>query len=269
MVRPRLGAPGPGLRQPRARWRTAMPRGLAGALVVGGMLTGTGCRSAAASSLAQNSISASSLVQASENSAAGPWRPLFDGKSLAGWHNFKTPGAPATGWSAIDGVLVRTGDGGDLVTDREYANYEFELEWKVGPRGNSGVIYRIDPTADVTYTSGPELQILDNDRHPDGKNALTSAGANYALHAAPAGVVKPANSWNAIRLVVNGQHVEHWLNGAKVVQYELGSADWEARRTSSKFANSNTYGRATRGFIALQDHGDRVEFRNIRLRELP
>ena len=269
MVRPRLGAPGLGLRPPRPRWRTALTSRLASALVLGGMATGTGCRSVAASSTAQNSVPAASLVPVSENRTAGPWRTLFDGTSLAGWHNFKTPGAPATGWSAVDGLLVRTGDGGDLVTDREYANFEFELEWKVGPRGNSGVIYRIDPTADVTYIGGPELQILDNDRHPDGKNALTSAGANYALHAAPTGVVKPANSWNAIRLIVNGQHVEHWLNGAKVVEYELGSDDWEARRTSSKFANSNMYGRAKRGFIALQDHGDRVEFRNIRLRELP
>jgi len=188
MVRPRPGAPGLGLRPARPRWRTPLTSGMAGVLALGGVTAGTGCRSVAVSSTAQNSVPAASLAPVSENRTAGPWRTLFDGTTLAGWHNFKTPGAPATGWSAIEGLLVRTGEGGDLVTDREYKNFE-------------------------------------NDGHPDGKNALTSAGANFALHAAPAGVVKPANS--------------------------------------------NIYGRAKRGFIALQDHGDRVEFRNIRLRELP
>lgn len=244
--------------------------GFAGLIAAGTLLVPLllgGCRRAAANASPGQSASPAATTAAA--SAGGPWTVLFDGTSLAGWHNFATPGAPAQGWSAINGVLTRTGEGGDLATDREYENFELELEWKVGPRGNSGVIYRIDPTAEVTYSSGPEMQVLDNDRHPDGRNPLTSAGANYALHAPPAGVVKAATLWNAARLVVNGRHVEHWLNGVKVVEYELGSADWEARRRLSKFATSERYGRAPRGLIALQDHGDRVEYRNIRLKELP
>ena len=121
----------------------------------------------------------------------------------------------------------------------------------------------------ATYLSGPEMQILDDAGHRDGRNALTSAGSNYGLHAPLPGHVKPANEWNSARLIVNGTHVEHWLNGARVVTYELGSADWEARRRASKFENTETYGRAPRGFLVLQDHGDRVAFRNVRIRELP
>ncbi|MCA0376711.1 MAG: DUF1080 domain-containing protein [Gemmatimonadetes bacterium] len=202
-------------------------------------------------------------------SAAGGWTPLFNGTSLAGWHNVATPGQPATGWSVEGGVIVRTGDGGDLVTDRQYANFELELEWQVAPGGNSGVIYRIDPAGTITYRSGPEMQVLDDAGHPDGQNSLTSAGAVFALYPAPRGVVKPAGQWNTARLVVNGAHVEHWLNGQRVVQYELGSPDWEARRAASKFADVAEYGRRTTGSIALQDHGDRVSFRNLRIRELP
>lgn len=197
------------------------------------------------------------------------WVSLFDGKTITGWHNYATPGAPVTGWSAEDGLLVRSGEGGDLTTDKQYANFEFELEWKVGPGGNSGIIYRIDHSGERSYITGPEMQILDDAVHRDGKNPLTSAGTNYALHAPTPGVVKPANEWNAARLVVNRNHVEHWLNGVKVVEYELGSADWETRRKASKFANAEKYGRATRGHLAIQDHGDRVYFRNIRIRELP
>jgi hypothetical protein len=187
---------------------------------------------------------------------------------LNGWHNYDTPSAPASGWTVADGVLVRTGPGGDLTTNRMYANFELELEWQVDAGGNSGIIYRIDHAAEKSYLSGPEMQILDDARHADGKNPLTTAGSNYALHGAATGHVKPAGEWNAVRLVVRGAEVEHWLNGALVVRYTLGSPEWEAKRQASKFANSPLYGRASRGHLALQDHGDRVAFRNIRLREL-
>jgi hypothetical protein len=199
----------------------------------------------------------------------GPWTPLFDGVSLKGWHNYDTPGKPVVGWTAENGLLVRSGEGGDLTTDRQYADFELELEWKVEKGGNSGVIYRIDHRGEKTYVSGPEMQILDDAVHRDGQNPLTSAGANYALHPAPRGVVKGAGEWNTVRLVVHGKHVEHWLNRQKVVEYELGSADWEKRRKASKFADAEQYGRSTRGHIALQDHGDRVYFRHVRIRELP
>ncbi|WP_052574257.1 3-keto-disaccharide hydrolase [Gemmatimonas aurantiaca] len=208
-------------------------------------------------------------AQTAQTATPGAWVSLFNGQAISGWHNYKTPGAPVVGWSAINGELVRSGPGGDLTTDKQYTNFELELEWKVEAGGNSGIIYRIDPASEVSYTSGPEMQILDDTKHPDGKNPLTSAGANYALHAPPAGIVKPVGEWNAIRLIVNGNHVEHWLNGIKAVEYELGSPDWETRRQASKFATWTGYGRAARGYIALQDHGDRVAFRNLRIRELP
>lgn len=208
-------------------------------------------------------------AMAQASAPAGAWSPLFDGTTLMGWHNYDTPGQPVTGWSVEGGLLVRTGPGGDLTTDRQFANFELELEWKVEKGGNSGIIYRIDHRGEKSYVSGPEMQILDDAGHGDGRNPLTSAGANYALHPAVPGVNKGAGEWNAVRLVVKGNHVEHWLNGQQVVAYELGSADWEARRKASKFANAELYGRAARGHIALQDHGDRVYFRNVRIRELP
>ena len=208
-------------------------------------------------------------AQKAPASKAAAWTMLFDGRTLKGWHNYDTPGKPVVGWSAENGVLVRSGEGGDLTTDKPYANFELELEWMVERGGNSGIIYRIDHSGEKSYLSGPEMQILDDAVHRDGKNPLTSAGANYALHPAVPGLNKGPGVWNAVRLVVNGTHVEHWLNGKQVVSYELGSADWEARRKASKFATAEQYGRATRGHIALQDHGDRVSFRNVRIRELP
>lgn len=199
---------------------------------------------------------------------AGPWITLFDGRSLAGWHNYGHRGEPVKGWSLIDGTVTRTGEGGDLTTDAQYGDFELTLEWRVPPKGNSGIIYRIDPNSDVSYTSGPEMQVLDDAGHPDGKSRLTSAGADYGLYPAPAGIVKPATEWNSVRLIVRGTHVEHWLNGTQVVTYELGSADWQARVAKSKFAEWKGYGKASRGYIALQDHGDRVAYRNVRIREL-
>jgi hypothetical protein len=200
-----------------------------------------------------------------EEKAAG-WRLLFDGTTLSGWRGYRSP-APA-GWSAADGALARTGPGGDLMTTDEFGDFELQLEWKVGPAGNSGIIYRVATGPERTYETGPEMQVLDNAKHADGKNPITSAGSNYALHAPVRDVTRPVGEWNAVRLVVRGAHVEHWLNGVKLLEYELWSPDWDARVKASKFATMPGYGRAKRGHIALQDHNDPVWYRNIRIRPL-
>lgn len=216
--------------------------------------------SAGAQEAAMNTLTAA-------EKAAG-WTLLFDGKSLEGWRAYEA-GKPAAGWAVVDGALTRVGSGGDIVTSGMYRNFELTLEWNVEPGGNSGVFYRAAPGSKWIYHSAPEMQVLDDERHADGKSPLTSAGANYGLHPAPRGVVKPAGQWNHVRLLVNGNHVEHWLNGQKIVAYELGSPDWLVLVAKSKFAEWPEYGKATEGFIGLQDHGNRVAFRNIKLRVLP
>jgi hypothetical protein len=207
------------------------------------------------------SMNASTIAQSG-------WRPLFDGRTTAGWRGFRRDTVPG-GWQVVDGALTRVGPGGDIITTDQFANFELELEWNVAPGGNSGIMFRVTEDSDATYKSGPEMQVLDDAAHRDGQSRLTAAGANYGLDAAPAGVVKAAGEWNAVRLVVNGAHVEHWLNGVKVVEYELWSPAWEAKVAATKFAQWPGYGRARRGHIALQDHGDRVAYRNIRIRVLP
>lgn len=199
--------------------------------------------------------------------AAAEWRVLFDGTSTDAWRGFRADSFPA-GWRIVDGALTRVGDGGDIITREQFGDFELELEWRVAPNGNSGIMYRVTEADSATYRTGPEMQILDDAGHPDGANRLTSAGSAYGFYAAPAGIVRPAGAWNAVRIVARGNHIEHWLNGVKVVDYELGSADWEAKLKASKFIQWPGYGRARRGHIALQDHGDTVAFRNIRIREL-
>jgi hypothetical protein len=170
------------------------------------------------------------------------------------------------GWQVVDGALTRVGQAGDLITREVFGDFELELEWMVAEGGNSGIMYRVTEEAAETYQTGPEMQVLDDARHPDGGSRLTSAGAVYGLYPAPAGVVKPAGEWNAVRIVVHGSQVEHWLNGIEVAAYQLGSTDWVARVAASKFREWPGYGRAAAGHIALQDHGDRVAYRNIRIR---
>jgi hypothetical protein len=204
-------------------------------------------------------------LTAAERSAG--WRLLFDGASTSGWRGFRQSSIPP-GWQAIDGALTRTSGGGDIVTIDQFADFELSLEWQIAPAGNSGIMFRVSESADATFQIGPEMQVLDNAGHPDGASPLTSAGACYGLYAPSANVARPAGAWNDARLVVRGAHVEHWLNGVKIVEYELGSADWLARLQASPFRDVPGYGREPRGHIALQDHGDRVAYRSIKLRVL-
>jgi hypothetical protein len=195
------------------------------------------------------------------------WRLLFDGRSTAGWRGYKQQ-APPSGWRVMEGELVRVAGGGDLITTDQFGDFELALEWKVGPAGNSGVFYRMTEEGEESYHTAIEMQVLDDAGHADGQSRLTSAGSLYGLYPAPEGVVKPAGEWNSARVRVRGNHVEHWLNGQKIVDAELWSDDWNRRLAASKFTQWPGFARAPRGHIGLQDHGDRVAFRNIRIREL-
>ena len=197
------------------------------------------------------------------------WRALFDGVSTDAWRGFRSDRLPA-GWQVVDGALTRVAPAGDIVTREQFGDFELALAWRVRAGGNSGVFYRVSEASelDQVWQSGPELQVLDDGGHPDGQRPETSAGSCYGLYPAPRGVVRPAGEWNDVRILVRGHEVEHWLNGRKVVEYRLGSPDWLERVGRSKFATLLRYGRETRGHIALQDHGDWVAYRNIRVREL-
>ena len=195
------------------------------------------------------------------------WRALFDGKTTAGWRGFRQRSMPA-GWQAIDETLTRVGQGGDIVTVDEFGDFELELEWNIPRNGNTGVFYRVTEGDDVMWHTAPEYQIIDNAYDREPLKPVQLAGANYDMHPPLRDVTRAVGSWNQTRLVVRGAHVEHWLNGVKVVEYELWTPDWERRVRASKFKDYPNYARARRGHIGLQDHDARVAFRRIRIREL-
>jgi hypothetical protein len=201
--------------------------------------------------------------------AQGPWRSLFDGKTLDAWRGYKSDTVPA-GWHVVDGTIAKEIGARDLMTKQQFANFELELEWKIGKAGNSGIFYRGTQEYDHIYWSGPEYQLEDNVNAEDNKTELNRTGAAYAVYAAPDGHDKPFGEWNTTRIVVNGNHVEHWLNGFKLLEYEFGSADWKAHVAASKFKSWPNYGLAKTGYIAIQgDHPGTLALRNIRIRELP
>jgi hypothetical protein len=216
----------------------------------------------AADEAGQEQVAPNTLT--TEEREAG-WRLLFDGVSLGGWRGYDSEELPE-GWRVEDGTLHRFGGGGDIVTVDAFGDFELSLEWKVGPGGNSGIMYRGALGSRYMYHSAPEFQVLDDAAHPDGRDPLTSAGANYGLHPAPRGVVRGAGEWNHARIVVQDGRVEHWLNGEKIVEYVLGSPEWQELVASSKFAEWPEYGKAAAGHIGLQDHGDPVWYRNIKIR---
>ena len=202
----------------------------------------------------------------SEREVADGWELLFDGSTIDAWRGFKQDTMPG-GWTVEDGVMVRTGEAGDIVSTEQFADFELKIDWQIESGGNSGIFFRVDEALDQVWHSAPEVQVLDDDNHVDGQDALTSAGSNYAIQAPSRDVVRPVGEWNEVRLLVEGTHVEHWMNGVKIVEYEFESPEWRALVDASKFAEF-AYGESASGHLALQDHGDRVAFRNIKIRRL-
>jgi Domain of Unknown Function (DUF1080) len=196
------------------------------------------------------------------------WRLLFDGKSTKGWRGYKKTEVPAS-WKVVKGVLTLDGKGGDLMTEEQFGDFELSIDWKIAPGGNSGLMYRVAEIDGPPYMTGPEYQLLDDAGHPDanaGHNGDHKAGALYDVYPPAKAVVLPAGQWNRTKIVLQGNHVEHWLNGEKVVEAELGSADWNTRVAASKWKKAAQYGKIAKGHIDLQDHGDKIEFRSIKVR---
>ena len=207
--------------------------------------------------------------------AAG-WELLFDGETLNGWRDYNGTGLEGP-WVVEDGTLAALGLGADehgyIVTDREFENFELVFDWKISPGGNSGIFYHVveRPRVSVPYATGPEYQLLDNDGFPFPLEDWQLAAADYAMYVAdPAKVsLKPVGKWNTSKILFDNGHVEHWLNGQKVLEFEAWSEDWFERKNSGKWDDFPEYGLARRGVFSLQDHGDRAWFRNMKVRELP
>ena len=201
-------------------------------------------------------------------SSNNDWTVLFDGETVTGLRGYKQAGFPNS-WEIVDGTLKTIpGYGVDLISEHIYNNFELELEWKVPEGGNSGIFYFATEEGDYIWQTAPEMQVLDDKKHSDGKNTLTSAGALYAMIAPPKSVVNPVGEFNQVRIKVKDNHVEHWLNGTKVVEYEYQSdAMWDLV-AKSKFNTMPLFAKASEGHIGIQgDHGE-IWYRNIRIRKL-
>ena len=202
------------------------------------------------------------------------YKLLFDGKTTIGWRGLNKEKFPEKGWEIDKGMLhcVANGKGGDIITEEEYGNFELKLEWKIAKGGNSGIFYRGKETpGSGIWKSAPEMQVLDNENHADakkGKNGNRKAGTLYDLIPAVPQNAKPFGEWNSVKIVCRDTHIEHWMNGEKVLEYDTDTEEWNELVKNSKFAPYPEFGKMSEGHIALQDHGDDVWFRNIKIRML-
>jgi 3-keto-disaccharide hydrolase len=220
---------------------------------------------------------ANQLTKAEKNAG---WLLLFDGKSFNGWRGFHSDKVPG-GWVIEDGAIKKISAkgelgqaGGDLITAAEFSNFELQLEWKLSPGGNSGIKYLVTESQPPSGKSAIsfEYQVLDDDKHPDAKAGIdgnrTSGSLYDLIPSAKTRKLKPIGEFNEVRIIVRGNHIEHWLNGVKVVEFDRSSADFKERLAKSKFKNIKGFGEATKGHILLQDHGNAVWYRNIKIRNL-
>jgi type 1 glutamine amidotransferase len=207
-------------------------------------------------------------LTAAEKSAG--WTLLFDGSSAAGLKGYKQDKMPDKGWTVTDGILrhLPGAGGGDICTVSEYGDFEFACDWRCTPGANSGIIYRATEDHDNCWETGREMQILDNDKHNDGRKPKTRAGTMYDLFPTAAEVCRPAGEWNHAKVVCKGTHIEHWLNGIKVVEIDTAADAYKQALAASKFTSMPDFGTRMKGHICLQDHGDEVWFRDIKVRDL-
>jgi hypothetical protein len=212
------------------------------------------------------SSGAAASTQMANNSSS--WRPLTGDEFAAVWRGYRSDSLPGA-WHMAGDTLTKSVGTDDLITREPYGDFELELDWKLSSGGNAGIFYRATEEYDHIYWSGPEYQLLDDAGHPDGRSRLTAAGSAYGLYPSEAGIVKGAGEWNSTRIVVRGAQVEHWLNGEKLLEYELWSPAWQERVAKSKFSEWRDYGRARSGYIGIQgDHDGELSLRNIRIRAL-
>jgi len=200
------------------------------------------------------------------------WQLLFDGKTTQGWHTYlKSNTEPA--WKVVDGTLrldPKAEGQGDLVTDKEYENFELSLEWNISEGGNSGIIFGVheDPAFHATYQTGIEMQVLDNKNASDNKKATHLAGSLYDMKTPAKDVAKPAGEWNLVKLRKQNGHLTFWLNDVKTVETQIGSDEWKTMIENSKFKTWKDFAMYPKGHIALQDHGHEVSFRDIKIKQL-
>jgi hypothetical protein len=221
---------------------------------------------------AANAQTKDNVLTAAEKKAG--WTLLFDGATTNGWHSY---GKATLGqaWSVQDGALhlgPHKGEeaGGDATSAEEYENFEFKLDWKISPNGNSGVIFlsKEEPKYERSYYTGPEMQVLDNNGHPDAKIIKHRAADLYDLITSKPENVKPVGQWNSIIIKIKNGNLELWQNGTKVVSTTLWTNEWNAMVAGSKFKNMPDFAKAKQGRIVLQDHGNEVWFKNIKIRKL-
>ncbi|HVG14522.1 MAG TPA: DUF1080 domain-containing protein [Chitinophagaceae bacterium] len=216
----------------------------------------------------------SSMTSTEENTANG-WSPLFDGKSLVGWHSYGTKTAGS--WRALNGTITldtsagKTRQRGDLVSNESFENYHLSLEWKLAPGGNSGIIFNVQDDAAKyrnTYETGPEMQVLDNERHSDAKIPKHRAGDLYDLISSSKETVKAVGEWNTAEIKLDKGKLDFYLNGTNIVSTTMWDDNWKNMLANSKFKAMPGFGSFKSGHIALQDHGDPVWFRNIKIKRL-
>jgi len=213
-----------------------------------------------------------------EEEKSDGWQLLFDGNTKNGWHVYNNK-SDGHAWKIDNGTLHldprekkdwQTVGGGDLVTDEEFENFHLKLEWKLDSAGNSGIIFYIkeDPKYEHTWHTGPEMQVLDNAGHADARINKHSAGDLYDLIASSPQTVKPFGEWNAVEIIANNGLLEFHLNGTKVLSATLWDDNWKKMVAGSKFKEWPDFGTYKKGRIALQDHGDKVWYRNIKIKRL-